>query len=113
LNDRYSGDGQCDLKGVDIDGLERDEIVFFTSSLGSRMMFDTLIALKTDKAKQNPVEISIARTNLVFMLANQIPLFDLGLIDRPIAQATEAALVEPALPSSGLSGFVRAWSDIR
>ena len=115
LNDRHSGDGICDMRGTDIPDLDADQIVLVSSSLGSRMLLDTLVALLGDAESQPVIDQAFAKTNLVFMLANQVSLLGLSNVREPegLAMPGAAAIGAGGMREKSFAAFVRNWSLIQ
>lgn len=85
-----------------------DPTVFVTYSLGSRILFDAVSRLLdpafegASAAQKAAVQRLAASSRTVYMLANQLPLLELGFVKPPGAAAGAA------VPLEGLEGFLAA-----
>lgn len=80
-------------------------VVIITESLGSRITFDSIMALRatSDAPTGAAVDRLASRTSHVFMLANQLPLLELASVAPPPDNPEESGR-----PSPGLAGFLEA-----
>jgi hypothetical protein len=101
---------------IEQDGLSaHDELAIITHSLGSRMVFDTLIKMHEGKPilgdpkvndNSRVAESVILRTKYFFMLANQLPLLALAETEKPPGD-------QPAVIHRSLKEFLRLHRQIR
>lgn len=118
-------DHYCDFTKGEISSSPDDQIVFITHSLGSRMVYDTLLALSNKESLAadfaiEPSKLSIAilntqsilkRTPIIYMLANQLPLIELSVLGptSDVKKQYKEAGTRPA----GFESFARLWSGAR
>ncbi len=98
-------DAECSLGGEEAIPPPHDlEVDIVTFSLGSRIVFDTLVRLaEQTRGSENAEALRrfVLDVGGVFMLANQLPLLELGALEGPEGEETESE----AAPG-GLAGFL-------
>lgn len=102
LGGRYSEPADCDAAA----GAPTKPLVFVSESLGSKLLFDAVSAIADNPgasaASRSAFDAQLARTRMVFMVANQIPLLDQA--GSTVAVSNEAlafedeAVERPSLP---------------
>jgi|SRR5271166_2006177 len=90
-------------------------IVIVTESLGSRMVFDALSALKLEAERKGPNALvafdeAISPITQIYMLANQLPIFALA---RPAPAVTIAPIDVTKSPTPGMAAAIRMLSEAR
>jgi hypothetical protein len=84
---------------------EQDEIAVITYSLGSRMVFDTLNKMGEDSKTRDDAERFTQKVTKFFMLADQLPLLELGEVEFQEKMGTQDKA--RGMPTS-LKGFIAA-----
>jgi hypothetical protein len=92
--------------------LSRGPLVFLSESLGSKVLGDSLLCAPADFVSS--LQPELARTSLIILGANQIPLLNLGFKESPCdtqnlylrLRSTGARLPQPGERKGGLSGFL-------
>jgi hypothetical protein len=95
--DGTTTNGTCNFPSTYGHGSRR--IVIVTESLGSRMVFDAISALKIEAQRQGPDSLAafdeaVSPITQIYMLANQLPI--LALARPALTQAASSADVEPS-----------------
>ncbi len=104
-------------------GTANEETVLITHSLGGYMLFDAIADLRAAHSREeagaprasehNAAAKALARTDLIFMLANQLALLDLSTLTQwpppTAAQSTALTSPEEAQRGNALRAFARHW----
>lgn len=109
LGGRNDPSGSCDLESGGAPG----PVVIITESLGSKLVFDAVLAIAEGAQAKSPsakaaLSARLAQVGMLFMLANQIPILD-------IAGTPSSKGVAPAAAGgrSSLADFVRLITEAR
>jgi hypothetical protein len=109
-----SAAGACSFEGIDPAAIRGTRVDIVTLSLGSRMVFDTLADLhdspKPAAAHQALADL-ISNLESVYMLANQLPLLELGNVKRAPGAIAPMAAEEAVEIPQGLERILQLRSQ--